>query len=501
MKKKATLIAIGYQALLEQFKLSVMPHYRQSYIISQGRGYVDLKNSPEIHVFPKTYALSEPDNPFQQLDFALKYDGINLEILHAVFKHLDSNLVKNTIQTHPTSKYARTLWFIYEFLSGITLDLPPIKKVKYFDLLDPKKYFTLLGTKISRQCINNNLLGTVDFCPILRKTPLLRKHIDCQYDAKVRTLAAQYDARILTRASYYLYKKETISSYKIERETPGQERLDRFIYLLKQAFNITTLTKSELVELQNIIVEPRFQESHYRVIQNYIGESISPYMQKIHYIPPKPENIEPLMQGLLKTLENTLSGGLHPVLIAAIISFGFVFIHPFEDGNGRLHRFLIHYILAKTEFTPPNIIFPISAVILKNISMYDRVLESFSKPLMQLITQYQLSQEGFLAVQQETASYYPFLDYTHLVEYLFDCIQETLHEHFEEELKFLVNYDKTKTQIQLEIDMPDRLIDLFIQCVLQNNGTLSSQKRKKYFQKLKNNEITFLESIVRNHLL
>ena len=33
------------------------------------------------------------------------------------------------------------------------------------------------------------------------------------------------------------------------------------------------------------------------------------------------------------------------VLAAAVIAFGFVFIHPFVDGNGRIHRYLIHHVL------------------------------------------------------------------------------------------------------------------------------------------------------------
>jgi hypothetical protein len=35
-----------------------------------------------------------------------------------------------------------------------------------------------------------------------------------------------------------------------------------------------------------------------------------------------------------------------PVVAAAILAFGFVYIHPFEDGNGRIHRYLIHHVLA-----------------------------------------------------------------------------------------------------------------------------------------------------------
>lgn len=32
------------------------------------------------------------------------------------------------------------------------------------------------------------------------------------------------------------------------------------------------------------------------------------------------------------------SHGFDPVAAVALIAFGFVYVHPFEDGNGRLHR-------------------------------------------------------------------------------------------------------------------------------------------------------------------
>ena len=38
---------------------------------------------------------------------------------------------------------------------------------------------------------------------------------------------------------------------------------------------------------------------------------------------------------------------LDAVIAAAILAFGFVYIHPFEDGNGRIHRYLIHHVLAR----------------------------------------------------------------------------------------------------------------------------------------------------------
>ncbi|WP_425487742.1 Fic family protein [Mesorhizobium erdmanii] len=41
---------------------------------------------------------------------------------------------------------------------------------------------------------------------------------------------------------------------------------------------------------------------------------------------------------------------LDAVVAAAIFAFGFVYIHQFEDGNGRIHRYLIHHVVAMHRF-------------------------------------------------------------------------------------------------------------------------------------------------------
>ena len=69
------------------------------------------------------------------------------------------------------------------------------------------------------------------------------------------------------------------------------------------------------------------------------------------------------------------------MIAAAILAFGFVYIHPFEDGNGRIHRYLIHHVLAARGFNPPGVVFPVSAAILEQIDDYRRVLEElFAAP-------------------------------------------------------------------------------------------------------------------------
>lgn len=487
---------VGYKAIIDKLKLHTLPHYRESYIARQGRGKTIIDNHHEIHIYPKTYALKNENDLLEHLEFAIKYDGINFEIIKAFFEKTEKNDIVNYIQKQPTGIYSRKIWYLYEFLMKDQLPIKDSQRIKYVDLLDPKIYFTCLAIKSARHAINNNLLGNNKFCPLIRRTEVLEKYISSRLDNKAKVLLEKYDSHLIARACHYLYTKETMSSYQIEKEQPDQSRIVRFVNLLQQASTIEYLTKKNLIELQNIIVDPRFKNMDYRDNQNYVGENVNPYLQKIHFISSKPEDISELMEGLLESLDRMLSTDMNPVIIAAAISFGFVFIHPFEDGNGRIHRFLIHYILSKKDFTPKNIIFPISSIMLQNSHDYDSALELFSKPLLSVLTKYDLTQDGIMTVKQDSKLCYQYIDFTMMAVYLFGCIEEAIYTHIEREILFLANYDKTKKALQEIVDMPDNQIDLFIKFVVQNNGKLASNKRNRYFSLLTDEEIKQFTKII-----
>ena len=227
---------------------------------------------------------------------------------------------------------------------------------------------------------------------------------------------------LLRRALNFLYRKETKSSFEIERETPSANRIERFISLLYTAEQTDFFCKEKLFDLQSRIVE-RIKNKTYRSIQNYLGETVSWENERIHYISPKPTDIEVLMQGMIASSQHMEASEIHPVIHAAIVAYGFVYIHPFDDGNGRIHRFLIHNILARRKFSPSGIMFPVSAVMLKMKERYNASLEAFSKPLMELIV-YSMDVQGGMTVTNETRDHYRFMDLTIQVQFLFEFILE-----------------------------------------------------------------------------
>ena len=310
-------------------------------------------------------------------------------------------------------------------------------------------------------------------------------------------IVTAYPPELLHRALSYLYNKETKSSFEIEHIKPNASRIEKFITSLKLAEKEDFCKKERLIELQNHIVDPRFKDNDYRNNQNYVGQSVAYQKEIIHFICPKPDDLPNLMAGLIESHNRMKAGNVFPVIHAAVIAYGFVFLHPFEDGNGRIHRFLIHNILSLREMVPHGLIFPVSAVMLKNSTDYDASLEAFSRPLLQHID-YQLDEMGQMSVENDTACWYQYMDMTTQAEALYEFVTKTIEEELVEEFRFLANYDTIRKAIQDIIDMPDRLIDLFIQLCLQKNGSLSARKRSAHFDFLTDKELTGMEQAVKD---
>jgi len=145
------------------------------------------------------------------------------------------------------------------------------------------------------------------------------------------------------RAANFLYLTETHSSFEVERVKPTATRAQRFADLLREAEVGAPLSEERFVELQNAVVDPRSMEASYRFEQNWLGTDFG-HRKKIDYVPSRPEDVRSLMNGLVAMAERLRArpGSIDAIVAASMISFGFVFVHPFMDGNGRLHRYLIH---------------------------------------------------------------------------------------------------------------------------------------------------------------
>jgi len=187
---------------------------------------------------------------------------------------------------------------------------------------------------------------------------------------------------------------------------------------------------------------------------------------------------------------------LDPVLKAAATAFGFVYVHPFEDGNGRMHRCLIHHVLAERKFTPPGMVFPVSSVMLDRIDEYRATLQAHSGQLMPFID-WRPTQERNVEVVNDTTDLYRYFDCTEAAEFLYACVRRTVEEDLPREIDYLRYHDEAMRRIMDAVEMPDRLAEDLVRFIRQNNGTLSKKRRQGEFNKLRDDEVVLIEGIVR----
>ena len=395
-----------------------------------------------------------------------------------------------------TGAFSRRAWFFYETFTGRTLDLEDVRAGNYVMALDPGRHIVAVRRNSPRHRVADNLLGGPGLCPTVRRTPRLTEQIGMQVGREGRALIESCDPVILARAVNHLYTKETRSSFAIEGETPGARRTERFVAALKGAPDFDPADVAALVRLQGEIVDPRYAASGWRGFQNFVGSTSGEYREEVHFICPRPEDVADLMQAWTRLTRRVVEGGVDPVVAAAACAFAFVFIHPFEDGNGRIHRFLVHHVLARRGYSPPGVIFPVSAAILRDQRSYEEVLETFSRPILEFI-QWDWTAGREIAVGNETADLYRYFDATAFAEYLYDRVADTVRRDLKEELGFIAVFDRAFEAVRGIVDMPDRRASLFVRLCMQNEGRLSAAKRQR-FPELDDAELAAMEAAVRD---
>ena len=107
--------------------------------------------------------------------------------------------------------------------------------------------------------------------------------------------------------------------------------------------NKFALTHQDIIKMHQLLVKDLEVHTGYKQFPNIILGKTVPTTppEKVH------EKMEELLQWYHQNKDK-----LHPLRLAAIFHGRFEQIHPFEDGNGRVGRFLINLILTKSKYPP-----------------------------------------------------------------------------------------------------------------------------------------------------
>lgn len=479
----------GYAALIDAYDLQVpLPRSRSAVSPKHGRNY----KADGWTIF-EARRLPEP-TLYGHLEFALKNEGVDLLVLKRLFAATGQGPVTELVQTHSTGIYARRVWFLFEWLMDAKLDVPDATSGAYVDAIDTDMQWSMKGTASKRHRVRDNMPGTPDFCPLVFRTDYLRAIVARDLGQDAKNIVADVPADVLSRAAAFLLLKDSKSSFEIEGERPGPNRIQRWGRAIAQAGR-RPISGQELDRLQGIVLEGNpMLKMGLRTEPGFIGE----HDRKTHeplpdHISARHEDLAAQMRGMVD-YDRLVVKNIDPVVAAGVLAFGFVFIHPYADGNGRLHRYLIHHVLAATGFSPEGVVFPVSAVMANDIPAYQRALEAYSGELLPFID-WRPAPDGNVVVLNDTADFYRYFDATPQVEFLYQCVERTVDFDLPYETRYLQAHDAFMSSLRVNLDIPGPQESLLFSFLHSGKGTLSKRARTKEFAALSDDQVELVESL------
>lgn len=481
----------GYAALIARYGLEVPLPPRLAYASTGHRP----ESSEAWLAVPVRRRPS--DTLGDHLEFALKREGVSLPVMAPLFEAVDPDDLEEIVRATPTGKYTRRTWFLYEWLTGRRLDLPDAPKVRAEPAVDPElQVAPEEGDLSSRHRVIDNLPGSPAFCPLVRWTSRLRSHADRGWHERAREVLGRTHPDVVSRAAAFLLLNDSRASFEIEGERPPSDRVERWGRAIAEAGDVE-LSMPELERLQRVVLgDTRFVTPGLRKEGGFVGEHDRPTRTPLpEHVSARPGDLAELVRGLIEFERRATEGGLDPVVAAAIVAFGFVYIHPFEDGNGRIHRWLIHHVLGRAGYNPEGLVFPVSAAILREIAEYREVLRSYSIPLLDVV-EWEPTKEGNVRVLNETARFYRYFDATDHATFLYDRVAETVERDLPREVRYLEAFDRFADRVQRLLgDMPHSTVDLLHGFLTQEGGRLSKRAQEKEFSTLTDEEVEAVEEL------
>ncbi len=485
---------VGYSYLCDALNLSAFEPRRPAILASVKRIlFCDSEILVPLNMAPKT------NSPLEHVLFAMKHEGINLQVLAEVLPKILPQEMMQAIAASPQSAFVRKVCFLWEYFAKTQLEgLPSLVANSPAALLfDPTKYITGKSVRSGKWRVDFNGLGSMAYCATVIRT----KAIDAGIASDVLGRAAEFIDKIglqkANRASAWAYLSETQSSFAIEQEKPSPKRAEAFVALLREAHRGGAISEEYLTTLHaGVLPDSWNSEVGFRNKQNWLRRGGLRGPSSVSYVPPAPELLHHLMPEW-ENMANILPTQVDPIIAASVSSFGFVYLHPFMDGNGRLSRFLFHKALCQSGKLEDGRLLPVSAAMKKNEDQYLAALESFSSPARKFWDVALIDGDRFECEFKGSESIYRYWDATACAEFGLKMSSQALDVHLRQETNYLTAFDAVHREINEQFDVQGNMLHELICGALDQNGTVSNNKRKKYVFDVKPEVFAAIEAAVK----
>ena len=142
---------------------------------------------------------------------------------------------------------------MFAYLTDKELELDNVTRGNFVPLVNDKLQYTAAPRDSKRHRVRNNLPGTLEFCPLIRRTDKLDRFISMNLSKAAIDHIGKIHTDLLNRAAAFLLLKDSKASYTIEGETPAHSRIERWGKIIGEAGQ-RELTVEELEYLQSIVI-------------------------------------------------------------------------------------------------------------------------------------------------------------------------------------------------------------------------------------------------------
>lgn len=488
------MVAVGYEFLRQSLHLSAFAPDRPALIKPVTR--IELGDS--FLAIPKNVA-PRSDDPVEHVLFALKHEGTDLQVLAEALPKIDPGRLLTELRRLPTGAYTRLACYLWEQFTHERLTALPEIGGPTVEVFDSDRYFTRSPQRDARWRVAFNGLGSITYCPTVRRTDYLEAAIRSNVLGRTKAFIETLGKVVMDRALAWAYLHETEDSFAIERETPTEDKARTFVALLHQAHDGRALSEDYLVELQNSVLSNPFDKAAaYRTEQNWL-RGPARGAAGITYVPPPPEMVSDLM-GELVALENVLPRELDPVIAAAVASFGFVFIHPFMDGNGRLSRFIFHHALCLSGRLETGLLLPVSVAMKRNEEDYLSTLRRYSRAARERWSVRWIDEGIYDMRFNGNPGMYRYWDATACVEFGYRMAEQALDVDLRRETEFLVRYERIIQEVDERFDVRGSDLSTLVVCCLDNGGKLSKRRRRQFEGRVPQGVFDYIEGAAKRVL-